>query len=108
MSGNHDKVAFTVVCFLGSAALLFGAGVVFLVYKTIGYETIDPSTVALVSGVSTLAGAAMGALGSILASTGKNSPQPVVVENPPSDPVQTTEAAVTPVPDPAAPAASDL
>lgn len=79
----HDAVAMTVVRFLGSAVLLFGFGVIFLVYRAIGLETIDPSTVALVAGVSTLAGAAMGALGSILASTGKGAPAPVEVVNGP-------------------------
>lgn len=104
-SQPHDKVAFTVVCFLGTAALLFGGGVIFLVFKTLAYESIDPSTVALVSGVSTLAGAAMGALGSILASTGKAAPQPVVGV-PGGEPVKVEDTTVEPHPD--APAASDL
>lgn len=108
MNQAHDKVAFTVVCFLGTAALLFGSGVIFLVFKTIGYETIDPSTVALVSGVSTLAGAAMGALGSILASTGKGAPQPVVVEQPANNPIPTTDSPPADAPHPDAPEASDL
>jgi hypothetical protein len=110
---GHDLVALTVVCFLGTAALLFGGGVIFLVHASIGYEKIDPSTVALVSGVSTLAGAAMGALGSILASTGKGVPaQPAGT---PADPVNVQTADkpldVTPVPadvHPDAPDKSDL
>lgn len=88
----HDKVALTVVRFLGAATLVFGSGVIFLVWSATQYDGIDPSTVALVAGVSTLAGSAMGALGSILASTGKNTPQPVTVENTPADPVPTTPA----------------
>lgn len=83
----HDRIALTVVRFLGTIALGALFGVIFLVWRaTESPNEIDPSTVALVAGVSTLAGSALGALGSILASTGKNTPQPVTVENPPSDP----------------------
>ena len=103
---QHDKVALRVITFLGVAVILFGCGVIFLVYTSIGYDKIDPSTVALVSGVSTLAGAAMGALGSILASTGGRAPQPVTVENPPSNPVVTAE--VAPVAASVAPAADAM
>lgn len=113
MNRGHDLVALTVVCFLGTAALLFGGGVIFLVHASIGYEKIDPSTVALVSGVSTLAGAAMGALGSILASTGKGAPaQPAGTEADPvsvtlpDQPVQVTPVAADVHPD--APEESDL
>lgn len=89
----HDKVALTVVRFLGCIALTALAGVIFLVWRaTESPNEIDPSTVALVAGVSTLAGSALGALGSILASTGKGAPQPVVVENKPSDPIPTQDA----------------
>lgn len=84
----HDIVALSVVRYLGRGAILALLGVVFLVYRSIeSANQIDPSTVALVSGVSTLAGAAFGALGAILASTGKGTAQPVTVENPPSDPI---------------------
>lgn len=86
MSASVDRVALTVVRFLGAVAVIGVLGVIFLVHTTIGYETIDPSTVALVAGVSTLAGGALGALGAVLATTGKGS-QSVTVDNPPSDPV---------------------
>lgn len=86
----HDIVALSVVRYLGRGALLALVGVVFLVYRSIeSANQIDPSTVALVSGVSTLAGAAFGALGAILASTGKGTPQPVEVTNAPENPVPT-------------------
>jgi hypothetical protein len=91
-----DRVALTVVYFLGSAALLGLAAVAVLVYHATGFDKIDPSTVALVSGVSTLAGSALGALGAILASTGKGAPQPVTVENPVSDPVKTADVPAAP------------
>src|SRR5688572_382602 len=89
----HDKVALTVVRFLGAAAITFGVGAIFLVWAATQYEGIDPSTIALVSGVTGMAGVALGSLASVLASTGKGAPQPVTVENPPSDP-----AAVSVVP----------
>lgn len=110
----HDRVAITVIRFLGSSALLFGCGVIFLVYQaTQSDNQIDPSTVALVAGVSTLAGSALGALGSILASTSpKGTPTPVTVENKPSDPLPTQDvtAGQNPTVDihPDAPEASDL
>lgn len=85
---GHDVVALTVVRYLGRGAILALIGVVFLVYRSIeSANEIDPSTVALVSGVSTLAGAAFGALGAILASTGKGTPTPVTVENASDQPV---------------------
>jgi len=84
----HDVVALSVVRYLGRGAILALLGVVFLVYRSIeSANQIDPSTVALVSGVSTLAGAAFGALGAILASTGKGAPAPVQVVNEPTDPI---------------------
>src|SRR5690348_12449029 len=100
MNERSDRVELAVVFFLGTAALLFGGGVIFLVHASIGYEKIDPSTVALVSGVSTLAGAAMGSLGTLLASAGGKAPaQPAGT---PADPVNVQTADkpldVTPVP----------
>ena len=98
----HDKVALTVVRGLIAAARVFGCGVIFLVWTATRYEgEVDPGVVALISGVSTLAGAAMGALGSILASTGKGTPQPVTVENSPAAPVPTADV---PQPGPISPA----
>ena len=92
----HDRVALTVIRFLGSAAILGLLGVVFLVFQTTqSANQIDPSTVALVAGVSTLAGSALGALGSILASTKGAAPQPVSVVNSPADPIPTTDSGVT-------------
>lgn len=108
----HDRVALTVIRFLGTAAILGLLGVVFLVYQTTQSDNeIDPSTVALVAGVSTLAGSALGALGSILASTKGAAPQPVTVENTPADPVPTAPAAAADLfaaSHPAAPEESDL
>jgi hypothetical protein len=83
---SHDRIALTVVRFLGWSAILALGGVIFLVHQATGYDKIDPSTVALVSGVSTLAGAALGGLGAMLANTSRGT-QPVTVENPPDQPV---------------------
>lgn len=88
---GHDKVAMRVVTFLGVAGILGLLGVIFLVFSATQYETIDPSTVALVAGVSTIVGALFGSLGSILASTGKGAPAPVEVVNTPEQPVPTYE-----------------
>lgn len=99
MSQPHDVVALRVVNFLGLTAVVALLGVVVLVYHATGYDKIDPSTVPLVAGVSTLAGIALGALGSILSSTGKGTPTPVTVENSPAAPLPVVET-------PAAPATS--
>lgn len=110
----HDKVALRVILFLGCGMLLGLAGVIVLVHESIQSQSeIDPSTVALVSGVSTLVGMGFGALGSILGRPANaGPPQPVVVENPPSNPVNTADATagVNGVVDihPNAPASSDL
>lgn len=90
MSAGHDKVAMRVVTFLGTAGIVGLLGVIFLVAQATRYETIDPSTVALVAGVSTIVGALFGSLGSILASTGKGS-EPVPVTTNPGDTVAITE-----------------
>ena len=93
----HDKVALTVVRYLGSGMLLALVGIVYLVHQSVSSSNaIDPSTVALVSGVSTLAGAALGSLGAILASTGKGTPQPVVVDQPADNPIPVTNDEVEP------------
>jgi hypothetical protein len=84
---SHDRVAMAVVRFLGWAALLGLGGVIYLVHDATGYEKIDPSTVALVAGVSTLVGTAIGGLVALLANAGRPGPTPVTVENPPDAPV---------------------
>lgn len=96
-----DPVAMRVVTFLGLSGLTALVGVIVLVHHATGYEKIDPSTVTLVAGVSTLAGLIYGSLGSILASTGKGAPQPVTVEQPAGQPVPTKDVApdVQPVAD---------
>lgn len=105
---SPDRVALRVVTFLGSATILGLLGVIALVYTSIGYDELDASTVPLVSGVSTLVGIALGALASMLSTTGKSGPQPVTVENKPTEPLPVVEAE-TPAPsafavgDPAAP-----
>lgn len=107
----HDKVALRVIAFLGVATLLGLAGVILLVHESINSANeIDPSTVALVSGVSTLVGMGFGALGAIL---GRPSPAPTTPAGTPSDPVAVTlpdePVQVTPVaPHPDAPKESDL
>lgn len=113
---DDPHVGRTVVRFLGWTALLAAAGSIFLVYTSIGYDGIDPATVALVNVPGNLASAALGALGAILATAGRGSgTQPVTVENKPSDPIPTTDSGTTTsvaanVPEihPDAPATSDL
>lgn len=92
----HDKVALRVILFLGCGMLLGLAGVILLVHESIrSANEVDPSTVALVSGVSTLVGMGFGALGAIL---GRPSATPAGT---PADPVNVQTAteplAVTPV-----------
>lgn len=107
----HDKVALRVITFLGVALVLAVAGVIALVHESIrSANEIDPSTVALVAGVSTLAGTALGVLGSILVRTPQGAQPPAGTA---ADPVNVKTAEqpleVTPVePHPDAPASSDL
>ena len=91
MNHPHDKVALTVVRFLGIASIVGLVVVGGLCYVALQYEG-DGSTIAVVAIVGNLASAALASLGSILASTGKNTPQPVEVTNSPADPVPTTPA----------------
>jgi hypothetical protein len=108
----HDKVALRVILFLGLGMLLGLAGVILLVHESIqSANQVDPSTVALVSGVSTLVGMGFGALGAIL---GRPSAAPAPAGTP-ADPVNVKTAddplEVTPVPadvHPDAPDSSDL
>lgn len=82
----HDRVALTVVRGLVLAAVIGLLATGGLCYVALQYEG-DSSTVAVIAIIGNLASAALGSLGSILASTGKAGPQPVTVENPPADPV---------------------
>lgn len=92
-SHPHDKVALTVVRFLGIASIVGLVVVGGLCYVALQYEG-DGSTIAVVAIVGNLASAALASLGSILASTGKNAPAPeptpVEVVNTPADPVPTS------------------
>lgn len=109
----HDRVALAVIFFLGVGMLLGLGGVILLVHESINSANeIDPSTVALVSGVSTLVGMGFGALGAIL---GRPAPTPTQPAGTPADPVNVTlpdePVQVTPVAadvHPDAPEASDL
>lgn len=107
----HDKVALTVVRFLGLASITGLIVVGVLCYVALQYGA-EGSTVAVIAIVGNLASAALASLGSILASTGKSSPQPVTVENTTADPVPTEPqipaTTQTPEPHPDAPATSDL
>ena len=110
----HDRVALWVIFFLGCGMLIGLGGVILLVHESINSANeIDPSTVALVSGVSTLVGMGFGALGAILGRPATATP--VVPAGTPSDPVNVTlpdePVQVTPVPadvHPDAPEESDL
>jgi hypothetical protein len=110
----HDKVALRVILFLGLGMLLGLAGVILLVHESIqSANEVDPSTVALVSGVSTLVGMGFGALGAILGRPATATP--AAPAGTPTDPVNVTlpdePVQVTPVPadvHPDAPDSSDL
>jgi hypothetical protein len=93
----HDTVALTVVRFLGIASIIGLLVVGGLCYVALQYEG-DGSTIAVVAIVGNLASAALASLGSILASTGKGTPQPVTVENTPKDPVPVEPSGPTPTP----------
>lgn len=58
-----------VVTLLGAAALIFGVGLIALVYAVIKSGTVDGSAVGLVTSVGTLAGTSIGALGALLVNT---------------------------------------
>lgn len=112
MSDVHDKVALRVILFLGTGMLLGLAGVILLVHESIqSSNEIDPSTVALVSGVSTLVGMGFGALGAILGRPSTTS-EPVPVTTQPGDVLATSDvtAGINPTVTihPDAPAESDL
>ena len=87
---HHGKIEITVVRFLGWIALILCCGVLYLVHDATGYDKIDPSTIALVSGVSTLAGSVIGALGAMLATANRGT-TPVEVTNSSDNPVPTVE-----------------
>lgn len=112
MNETHDKVALRVILFLGCGMLLGLAGVIVLVHESIrSANQVDPSTVALVSGVSTLVGMGFGALGSILGrpsapTAPAGTPADPVNVTLPDEPVQVTPVAAEVHPD--APEASDL
>lgn len=105
----HDRVALTVVRFLGAASLVGLLAASLLCYTALRYEGNDNGGV-VIAIVGNLASAALAALGSILASTGKGAPTPVTVENQPTDPIPTTDTAPAPAidPHPDAPEESDL
>jgi hypothetical protein len=92
VNDDGHTVARTVVRFLGAVAVIAALGSIFLVYESIGYQGIDPATVALVNVPGNLASAALGALGAILATAGRNSggSQP---SGTPADPVNVTPVA---------------
>lgn len=91
-----DPVAMTVVRFLGIASIIGLLVVGGLCFTALQYEG-NSSTIAVIAIVGNLASAALASLGSILASTGKGTPQPVEVTNTPADPVPTApNAPVTP------------
>jgi len=106
-----------VVTYLGriSAGIMLMGGL--LVWRIVELSSssavaTDAAVVALVSAFIGYGGGALSALGAILASTRGSTPTPVAVVNPPSDPVNTSEATagVNPVVDihPDAPETSDL
>lgn len=96
-SAPHDKVALTVVRFLGIASIIGLLVVGGLCYVALQYEG-DGSTIAVVAIVGNLASAALASLGSILASTGKSAAQPVEVVNPPDKPANVVEQPAPVVP----------
>lgn len=78
-----------VVLFLGLAALALIGGELWLIHSVIAQQKPTDSAVALIGSVATLAGTTLGALGALLVSTrsGPAPPAPVVVNQPPDQPV---------------------
>lgn len=89
MAGSEQRTVLTVICFLGTAALLLIGGTIYLVHEVITLDKITPASVAVLTAVSGLAGTALGSLGTMLAST-KSSPaagDPTTFTAPPSSTV---------------------
>lgn len=82
----------SVIRFLGFTVLLSLAVTAYLVNKVVGLaaETVDPTLVALIGLAATPGSAALGALGAILATTGKGE-TPIEVVAPPGEPLAVEE-----------------
>lgn len=91
-----DPVAMRVVTFLGAASIVGLLSAATLSWTALRYADNDNAAV-VIAIVGNLASAALASLGSILASTGKGSPQPVTVENTPTEPLPVVEATAPPV-----------
>ena len=92
MTTGHDRVALTVVRFLGAATLLGLVASAALCYIALRYQGNDNGGV-VIAIVGNLASAALAALGSILASTRGSGPQAVEVVNTLAQPVPVDPAA---------------
>lgn len=104
---TEPRVVLRVVSFLGVIGCLLAVGVIGLTLVALKEGKLDSAAVALVAGVSSLAGVTLGALGSMLATAHS---QPAGT---PADPVNVAlpdqPVVVTPTaPEPDAPAESDL
>lgn len=113
--GNSEvHIPRDVIRTLGAIALLGLVGSFVLVYTVVrSTNELDAVTATLITAFMAVGSNAAVALGAILATTNKGAPQPVTVENKPSEPIPTTDATTGNPPaeveiHPDAPAESDL
>jgi hypothetical protein len=90
---TESSVIRQVIRYLGIIALVLAAGSIYVLVRILdasaGRDTVDPAVVGLFASLTTLTGAAVGGLASMLVSTrsGQAEPSPVVVTNAPDDAV---------------------
>lgn len=82
---EHNRVALTVIWFLGciaTASAVISGG---LIYRAIGYEGIDAAVVALIGQQVSISTLALGALGAMLSSTSpRPAPPPTLADGSPA------------------------
>ena len=95
---EHNRVALTVIYFLGGIAFLATGWSGYLIHEAVVSDNqIDSAAVALVGQMVSISTLALGALGAMLSSTSPKPPPPPTVDNPapvhvvnePTDPVPT-------------------
>lgn len=101
---TEQRTIHTVIRFLGAAAMALVVGEVLLVADALhsGHD-VSPAAVALIGGVSTLAGTVIGSLGSLLVSTrpGAAAGDPTTFTAPPTSTVTVEPSEPTPADAPA-------
>jgi hypothetical protein len=93
-SSTDLSIVKLVVLFLGICATLLILGTLGLVYKVLDTPKIDPTSVAVLTGVSGLAGTTIGSLGSLLVSTRSSPPAAPDAPDPTVDPAAPVDVPV--------------